>query len=195
MEHTVMIRNFDLFCKLKMIKNPYEILLEAIDGVKPGRLTCSKYNAKHTLEHHDQYYRDYIYIQNGKVIVCSVAIPRLICSSCGSTHAYLPSCIIPHSSYSLFFVLAVLSLYYLKRLTVERLCEKFLISISTLYHWIGLYRLHKRLWFDIINHAVTSDIAFVLKLKNEDNFLELFFLKTGRSFMQTKGHTMRSRRN
>ena len=190
-----MIRNFDLFCKLKMIKNPYMILQEAIDSMKPGKLSCPMCEAKHTLERHDTYHRDYIYIQNGKVKICPVTIPRFICPSCGSTHAYLPSCIIPHSSYSLFFVLAVLRMYYLKHLTVERLCEKFMISISTLYHWIKLFRLHKRLWLDVISHAVTSDITFMTNLKREDGFLELFFLKTGRSFMQTKGFTMRSRLN
>jgi hypothetical protein len=78
---------------------------------------------------------------------------------------------------------------------VERLCEKFLISISTLYHWIKLFRLHKRLWLDVICHATTSDITFLSKLKNEDGFLKLFFLKTKRSFMQTKGFTICSRRN
>ena len=190
-----MIRNFDLFCKLKMIKNPYTVLLEAIGSMKPGRLSCPACEAKHTLERHDTYHRDYIYIESSKVTTCSVAIPRLICSSCGSTHAYLPSCIIPHSSYSLFFVLAVLRLYYLKRLTVESLCEKFLISISTLYHWIELFRLHKRLWLDVVNNAETFDITFISNLKNEEGFLKLFFLKTGRSFMQTKGFTIHSRRN
>lgn len=108
-----MIRNFDLFSKLKMITNTYEILLDAIDGMKPDRLTCSTCTAKHTLERYDRYSREYIYIQSGKVIVCSVAILRLICSSCGSKHAYLPSCTKLHSSYSLFFVLTVLSLYQL----------------------------------------------------------------------------------
>jgi len=190
-----MIRNFDLFCKLKMIKNPYNILLEAIDSMKPGRLTCGTCNAKHRLTHHDTYHRDYIYIQNGKVITSSIAIPRLICSSCESTHAYLPSCIIPHSSYSLFFVLAVLRLYYLKYFTVERLCEKYLISVSTLYHWIKLFRLHKKLWLNVIDHAATPDIIFLSNLKNEYDFLKLFFLKAGRSFMQTRGFTIRSRRN
>jgi hypothetical protein len=190
-----MIRNFELFCKLKMIKNPYMILQKSIDSMKPSRLSCPTCNAKHSLERHDKYHRDYIYTQNGKVVTRLVAIPRLICSSCEGTHAYLPSCIIPHSSYSLFFVLAVLRLYYLKCFTVDKLCEKFMISISTLYHWIKLFRLHKRLWLDVINHAVTSDMIFLSDLENKGSFLKLFFLKTGRSFMQTKGFTIHSRLN
>ena len=171
------------------------ILQESINTMKPSRLSCPACNAKHSFERHAKYHREYIYAQNGKAVTCSVDIPRLICTSCGGTHAYLPSCIIPHSSYSLFFVLTVLCLYFSKRFTVERLCEKYLISISTLYHWIKLFRLHKGLWLDVINHAATSDMIFLSDLKNEDSFLKLFFMKTGRNFMQTKGFTTHSRLN
>lgn len=163
--------------------------------MKASKLSCPVCKTNHSLERHDKYHRDYIYTQNGKIKMCSVAIPRLICSSCRRTHAYLPSCIIPHSSYSIFFVLAVLRLYFLKCLTVEKLCEKFLISISTLYHWIKLFRLHKSLWLDVINNAATSEVTFISNLKTKDSFLKRFFHKTGRSFMQTKRYSTRSRLN
>ena len=163
--------------------------------MKPSKLSCASCNAERSLERHDGYQRYFIYIQNGKVKINLVAIPRFICSSCGGTHAYLPACIIPYSSYSLFFILTVLRLYYLKRFTVQRLCEKYLISISTLYHWIDVFRLHKSLWLDALNHVAMSEINFISNLQNEEGFLKLFFMKTNRSFMQTKGFTIRSRLN
>ena len=190
-----MIRNFGLFCKLNLIKNPYIILLKDIASMRPGKLACPGCRARHSLSRHDTYQRDFIIIVGGEIKIYSITIPRLICSSCGKTHAYLPAGIVPYSSYGLSFILTVLRLYYLKRYTVTALCEKYCLSISTLYKWIGLFKLHKGLWLDVISNTRTSGITFISYINRKDDFLKLFFLKAGKSFMQTSGFTIRSRRN
>jgi hypothetical protein len=75
----------------------------------------------------------------------TISINRVICSSCGDTHALLPDLLIPFASYSLKFVLHVLRAYLCRTGTVAHLCQSFAISISTLYKWIHLFNEHVNL--------------------------------------------------
>ncbi|MDP4177180.1 MAG: DUF6431 domain-containing protein [Bacillota bacterium] len=88
---------------------------------------------------HAVYQCYFVSFEHGNTISHIVTIKRYKCSSCGHTHAILPESLIPYQSYSFLFIIAVLRDYFAKSLTVERICEKYNISISTLYAWKDLF--------------------------------------------------------
>lgn len=69
-----------------------------------------------------------------------IRVPRLRCPHCGKTHAVMVPGIVPYRWYVQSFILAVIGRYLSGRMSVECLCERFQISISTLYHWLNMAR-------------------------------------------------------
>lgn len=180
-----MIRNFDLFCNLnRIIKSDFSLFLDSVNSLSPFRQICPSCGAIHTCSLHAHYNRDMIALEDSLPKVYSVSVPRLLCSSCGHTHAFLPACLIPYGSYSLFFILTVLRLYFLRSYTVENLCIRFSISVSTLYAWIHLFSRQKSLWLGVLKDSSTSSLGFLSLLWDWDLFLEQFFLRSATSFLQ-----------
>lgn len=191
----LMIRNFQLFCNLNRIKrSDFFLLADSLASINPLRLTCPLCQATHSCSLHAHYFRDFICFENNTVQLHSVRIPRVICSSCNHTHAVLPACLIPHASYSLFFILAVLRSYFLRRYTITSLCQRFSISCSTLYAWIDLFSLHKELWLGVLEHAACSASDFLSSLLDCSGFLQSFFLHFRFSFLQQHPGTAPSHR-
>ena len=76
-----------------------------------------------------------------------MTIPVLYCKNDGHYHSILPnSIIVPHISFSLFFILKVLSAKFFTSLTVKNICDMFQISASTLYRWIKRYNAYLRIF-------------------------------------------------
>lgn len=76
-----------------------------------------------------------------------ITIPVLYCKSDNHYHAVLPnSIIVPHSSFSIFFILKVLALKSCSSFTVEKLTELFYISTSTLYRWVSKYNAYMKIF-------------------------------------------------
>lgn len=189
-----MIRNFELFCNLKFIKkSDSELFTESVSSMKPQEQSCPFCGARHCCFLHAVYERDLIILKHGIPVVLNLTVLRLICSSCHHTHAFLPAYLIPYGSYSLFFILKVLRLYFLHSLTIRQLCERFSIAVSTLYAWIRLFQQQKILWLGILKHASTSPFDFLSLLFDSDSFLEDFFHLAKVSFLQPFRITARSR--
>jgi len=179
-----MIRNFELFCNLNRISsNDFSLLNKAFDSLVPHNITCPTCGAEHSCSRHAQYLRDFI-CHSGSLSVHSVAVPRLICSSCGHTHAFLPGILIPHASYSLFFILKVLRAYFLKIDTIAAICQQASISASTLYHWLRLFSLHKQLWLGILKDNSTGNNDFLSSILKQPAFPKRFFQQFRVSFLQ-----------
>ena len=98
---------------------------------------------------------------DGSVISQAITVERYQCASCGHTHAVLPSCLIPYKSYSLRFILIVLRSYFLRVCPVEQLCERYGISISTLYRWLKLFKRHKSLFLGVLEDARMGSLSFL----------------------------------
>lgn len=180
-----MIRNFQLFCNLNRIRrSDFLLLQDSLTSLNPSTLICPACGASHCCTLHAHYFRDFICISGNSAAIHSVKIPRLICSSCRHTHAVLPACLIPHASFSLFFILTVLRSYFLHTDTVENLCSRFSISCSTLYSWLKLFSLHKELWLGVLENAACSSLDFLLFLSDCSDFLQSFFLRFRFSFLQ-----------
>ncbi len=188
-----MIRAFTIFCKLNFIKlTALEMFTEAMwefskDKLPTLVLPCPYCGAKHPQwSYFASYERDLISIEKGLPITYRITVSRIICSSCCHTHAVLPEIIIPYGSYSLIFILSVLRDYYLSNMTVQELCDKYMIASSTLYAWKRLFQIHKKLWLGILEDAVTKPLTFLSSLPSpttSDN-LAVFFQSFARSFLQ-----------
>lgn len=190
--HRIMIRLFTVFCKLNFkTLSVKDLFLQAMEEFSPDKLPsvklpCPFCGAKHPdWAYHDSYPRYLISYENGAPVTYTIDITRVICSSCQHTHAILPEMIIPHSSYSLIFVLSVLKDYF-SRLPVKTLCEKYQIGLSTLYAWKQLFLQHKKLWLGILEDLCTDPLAFLSSLPpvHTSRDLWLFFLNQGYSFLQ-----------
>jgi hypothetical protein len=188
-----MIRAFTVFCKLNFIElSALEMFTEAMRDFSKDKLPklvlpCPSCGAKHPLwTEFASYERDLISFEKGLPITYKITVSRIICSSCGHTHAILPEITIPYSSYSLIFVLTVLRDHYLSHLTVQALCDKYMIATSTLYAWKRLFQIHKRLWLGILEDAATSPNNFLSSLPSPttSDDLAIFFQRHAQSFLQ-----------
>lgn len=98
------------------------------------------------LDYFQSYSRHYVSF-HGTVHDDMMTIPVLYCKNDGHYHSILPnSIIVPHISFSLFFILKVLSAKFFTSLTVKNICDMFQISTSTLYRWIKRYNAYLRIF-------------------------------------------------
>lgn len=119
-------------------------------------------------------YRDYsrwvVEYHNGQIVETKLKTKRFICNTCHHTHAFLVSLIIPYSTYSLLTVLWCLFDYYSHHMTVQKVCEKYHISVPTLYRWKKLFRRDKNLWLTELKDVETGEIEFLKYLLNIPDF-------------------------
>lgn len=106
-------------------------------------MKCKSSNVKY----YQSYQRHYVSFHNGRVDDQLLEVPVMYCYNDGHFHSVLPALfIIPHSSYSVCFILLVLSLKMSSSLTVERIVNMFHISVSTLYQWVKKYSYYLRIF-------------------------------------------------
>lgn len=188
-----MIRAFTVFCKLNFIKlTDLELFNKAAQDFSKEKLPylvlqCPHCGAKHPRwSEFDTYERYLISYEKGTVVTHRISVSRIMCSSCGHTHAVLPEIIVPYKPHSLILVLTVLRDYYLSRMTVRELCAKYMIAVSTLYAWERLFLIHKKLWLGILEDLTLKPLAFLALLPSHATSYELalFFQNQARSFMQ-----------
>lgn len=107
---------------------------------KSSNLVYFRNYSRHYVSYHDN-------VQDNMI-----TIPVLYCKNDKHYHAVLPnSIIVPYSSFSIFFILKVLTLKSCSSFTVEKLVEIFHISTSTLYRWISKYNAYLRVFNTLKN--------------------------------------------
>jgi transposase-like protein len=184
-----MIRKNSLFGKIIKQKTSTKFLFEHfMDHVKPFLETCPVCHSHGNLKIHSYYKRKLIDFVGGKPVYQEIMVTRVICESCGATHAILPDFIIPYSSYSLFFILRVLAEYFLHMITVEKLCERFCITVKQLYKWIELFKIHKQHWLGTLDDSEMKESGFLKNLSRigcYSDFSSGFVRKLSFSFMQS----------
>ena len=185
-----MIRQATILCKLFLIKLSD---IELLDLMQPDYKLCPSCGALGSCGPHDNYKRYMITIHKGSRKEHEIYIPRVICNSCGKAHALLADVLIPHGSYSLRFVLHALRAYLNRGCTVVDLCERFGISISTLYEWKSLFKEHANLWLSALDRIHRVSIQAVDDFEHIDKLPALFFKRYGFSFLQRRQATRCSR--
>ncbi|WP_315672427.1 DUF6431 domain-containing protein [Clostridium sp. 19966] len=166
----------------------------SLNKIPSRNLPCSFCGAKHPQwAFHASYDRYLISYEKGAPTTYTIQITRIVCSSCGHTHAILPEILIPYTSYSLIFVLNVLRDYFLSNISVLELCNKYQISQSTLYSWKHLFLTHKKLWLGVLEDAYMDSYTFLsfIPTINTSSDLHKFFSSNGQSFLQGSSKTAR----
>ena len=185
-----MIRKFSLFCKLIRIKTSSDSLFSAfMDSYSHTLQECPSCHSKGNFIPHGFYKRNIIDFTGGKATYRKISVRRLKCQSCGHTHAVLPDFVVPYAQYSLFFLLRVLSEYFLRLKTVSEICHTYSITPSMLYRWKELFLCHKNDWLPLLEHLETSPLDFLKRLCFVENFSGSFscpfFRLTSISFLQS----------
>lgn len=156
-------------------------------GFRPELQTCPCCGAQGSCQIHAYYDRSLVDFIGGSPVRHSLCILRLICT-CGHTHAILPDFIIPYSGYGLFFILRVLAEYFLRRDAVEKLCERFSITLSQLHRWLRLFQMQKEEWLGALSSMETSGFSFLSFLYTQpaySDFASSFVRRFARSFLQS----------
>ena len=92
------------------------------------------------------------------------------------------------ADYGLFFLLRVLAEYFLRLSTVERLCERFCITLSRLRRWLQLFRVQKEDWLGVLSSMEVSGLFFLKSLLTQpaySDFASAFVRRFTKSFLQS----------
>ena len=166
------------------------IFNEHIKTIIIDDLVCPFCGAKHALSPFASYTRHLVTYDNNEVHNNILTISRYICSSCGHTHAILPSVIVPYMSFSFKFITSIIHDYLICKFnSVEAMCEHYCIAISTFYRILSKFKYHKQLWLGLLEDKLTSNLSFVQNIlsntfKELEDFLIDFFKRNGSSFFQ-----------
>lgn len=193
-----MIRLFTKICKcFKQIssENEIDIFNDYIESLDIDSLACPSCSAKHALSPFASYERNLVTYDDEKACQHIIIIPRYICSSCGHTHAILPSVIVPYLSFSFKFIVSIIHDYITKKFnSVETMCSHYTIAISTFYRIFKTFKEHKTLWLGLLEDALISDLTFLQALRSmclseTEEFIHRFLKQNGISFFQETSRT------
>lgn len=176
--------NFKLNLPVDSIKTRFDSFMESFN---PACERCPSCGAMGQCRVFACYDRGIVELTDKIVCFHHIRVLRVKCS-CGRTHAIIPDFLVPYRRFSLPFILYVLQLYFRRSMTIEKLCETFEFSHTTLYRWKAAFRKHQSWWVDFIHLGKQPSLAFLEKLLENDpfsGFTRDFFLKTLYSFHQS----------
>ena len=190
---TIMIRLFSQLCKcFKQIsfENEINIFDEHMKTLNIEVLVCPFCGAKRALSSFASYKRHLVTYDNNTAQDNIIIIHRYICSSCGHTHALLPSVIVPYISFGFKFTVYLIHDYLVHKYhSVEAMCEHYGIAISTFYRILNKFKKHKQVWLGLLEDKLISNLNFVQHIINSsfdeiEDFIKQFFKQNGSSFFQ-----------
>ena len=188
-----MIRLFSQLCKFfKQISFENEITAfnKYVGSVNVEALVCPICGAKHALSPFASYNRHLVTYDDNTAQDNIIIISRYICSSCGRTHALLPSVIVPYMSFSFKFTVALIHDYLAHKYhSVEAMCEHYDIAISTFYRILKKFKEHKQIWLGLLEDKLILDLSFIQHLLNSafdeiESFIIQFLKRSSSSFFQ-----------
>jgi len=188
-----MIRLFSILCKgFKGIsfENEINIYDKQMKTLNTEALTCPICGAKHSLSLFAYYKRHLVTYDNNTPKDNIITISRYICSSCGHTHAILPSVIVPYMSFSFKFTVSLIHDYLVHKYhSVDAMCEHYEIAITTFYRILNKFKIHKQLWLGLLEDKLMSNLSFVQHILNStfdeiEDFIIQFLKQNGSSFFQ-----------
>lgn len=159
------------------LKNLYESFLSTI---QLHQHKCPFCNASCSFVWNGHYLRHCITIINSDILDTPFDVHRVKCKECKHTHALLPDILIPYQTYSYPIIICILSEYYLTSITIEQLCEKYMISHQNFYRWKQTYNKQKILGALVAQIQSNKDESlwrYISKLENISNFLKCFFIE------------------
>ncbi len=182
-----MIRLNALDCKLKNTILPIRKLYQqCLLQIPLFLIVCPYCGAKGTYRKRGSYERNLVTFFDGKPEVLRMKVPRVQCP-CGKSHALLPDLIVPYLSYSLPMILQVLCDYFGRHLTVQGICEKYLITPPVIYRLKKQFLLHKKEWLGILRDLSLPACTFLEEVMAYfySRFHNAFLRLTTYSFLQS----------
>lgn len=170
-------------------KTDEELFQSAIDSIDLDTFTCHGCGASGQCRFSSHYRRHLITLENFEDPEPIVLIPCVYCPNCDYFHAILPDIIIPYCSYSLRFVLTVLYSYAFRVCSVEALCTKWHIAVSTLYNWISLFNRDYDCWAQAIHRIRRTLLKSCCHILEANDLPRDFFLRFRFSFLQANQKT------
>lgn len=153
-------------------------------------LQCPFCKAKYKLKYHATYTRNLSIIIDSQVEFFKINITRALCSSCGKTHAILPSFVVPYKIMASFSILKIIS--NAANSSVVKVADMFNISYQTIYAYINLiltffvdfYILNNKTnRFQILNEKMFLTNCSIFY---DENFLIEFFIANKWIFLMDK---------
>jgi len=151
---------------------------EIIGSSNLSKYDCPKCGAKASMTRHAYYKRNVISIINAVMIYRILKILRVKCTSCGSTHAILPSDIIPYKQFDYLSFMTILENYFYFDQSGYELSNKFNVSYQTIYSFINTFLIFKDSTFitlrimEIIENLFSKKPSKLIRcLKDEIGFI------------------------
>lgn len=170
---------------ISKLETAESIYKAAMDHFNIHASICPLCKSKGHSSFHDEYDHQLTDYYGNELRDGSVKI-RMASCSCGNTYSILPDIFVPHISYSILFIMLVLRAYFVRTESVESLCARFGISVSTFYNWKKRYRTHKSLHIDKIEKYFFKRDPHLTEAINIclTEFLCDFYSRFGFSFLQ-----------
>lgn len=151
-----------------------------------NKTRCPGCGSKGYLTYHDEYSHHLVDYYSNQIQGGSVEIRMISCSSCKNTYSVLPDLFVPHKSYSILYIMLVLRAYFLRTESVEAICERYGIAVSTLYRWKKRFCTHKSLKLDKLQKYFFKSDPYLTQPCNicATSFLYDFYNTFGFSFLQ-----------
>jgi len=108
-----------------------------------SKTPCPKCSAIGRFKLHGSYKRFIIYFNKKKLKHKFIEIKRVRCKSCKSTHAVMPSDLIPYRMLSFYVFLYILTVCFVEKNSVIETAETLMFSFQFIYSCIYAFKLHK----------------------------------------------------
>lgn len=152
--------------------------------------TCPKCGAKYAMRRHGFYTRHVLYFENNTLHDHSLSVLRLQCTSCESTHAVLPTDVIPYSIYSLSTVLLMTTKVLVEHISLTETASQFNLSyqlISFFLKRLLSFESDCRLLLKELHILDTHTLSSMLQLIiNRPTFTTEYFIHTRWLFLMQK---------
>lgn len=157
---------------------------------------CPACGAMHSFSRHAFYERNVCYLEYNDFIEIRMEILRLICGSCGTTHAILPSGIIPYSYYSISCVIYFLSKFLIEENSVPEIAAKLSLVPATIHlYWLRYIQcmvscisfLRAYLLVTDVDCPSPAEVLAIIKDNySPEAFLKEYFIQTKQIFLMTR---------
>ena len=107
-----------------------------------SRARCPKCRAVGRFGLHGAYHRHVVYFSKFKLVHKLMKVKRVRCLSCKCTHAVMPGDMAPYRLLSLFAVVFMLNLFYLKKTPALKIAAAWGFSHQFVYSVLLAFRLH-----------------------------------------------------
>ena len=156
--------------------NDYNEKISAFYGI--WDFCCPCCNAFRSFSRHAFYTRNICILSSSQIIEKKLNILRLICNSCGTTHAILPADTIPYAIYSFSCVLQLLTNHFVRKQSILSLCEQFKVSFQLLYIFIKRFTEHFIPCINFLRIFSSSQLDFNSSFKDVLPFINTHFNST-----------------